>query len=182
VHDIESPESLAWAELQRRGSIRPRYLKGLQAEISAELARCLDPVIHEQDIRPYGAIVTREVPHLERLGRIVDTTGLKGDVIASLADGRHSLVLITSLRGLVAHMHVHLLPLSVEAERSWRVQSGWENGHLHQFLGDQDRASSIRNLQERIDRRWTEDEQRAAHTALLIDRVGKLRTRLERRA
>ena len=30
--DPESPESLAWAELLRRGSIRPRYLKDLQAE------------------------------------------------------------------------------------------------------------------------------------------------------
>jgi hypothetical protein len=73
---------------------RPRYLKGLQPEIAAELARCLDSFVHEQDIRPYGAIVAREMPHLERLGRIVDTQGLQADVIASLADGRHSLVLV----------------------------------------------------------------------------------------
>ena len=32
--DTESPESLAWAELQRRGSIRPRYLRGIEAEIA----------------------------------------------------------------------------------------------------------------------------------------------------
>ena len=47
-------------------------MKDLQHEISAELARCLDPVVHEQDIRPYGAIVCRELPHLEHLGRIIE--------------------------------------------------------------------------------------------------------------
>ena len=87
-------------------------------------------------------------------------------------------VLITSLRGLVAHMHVHLLPLNDGTERAWRAHSGWEKGHLHQFLGDQDLATSIQNLQERIDQDWTEDEQRAAHTLLLSDRVRKLRARL----
>ena len=60
MHDTESPESLAWAELQRRGSIRDRYTRGLRDEISAELARCLDPFVHEQDIRPYGAMIARE--------------------------------------------------------------------------------------------------------------------------
>ena len=34
------------------------------------------------------------MPHLERLGRIVDTTGLSREVIRSLADARHSLVLV----------------------------------------------------------------------------------------
>lgn len=94
MSDAESPEALAWAELQRRGSIRPRYLRNLEDEVGSELARCLDPFVHEQDIRPYGAIVAREMPHLERLGRIVDTGGLSRDVIRSLADARHSLVLI----------------------------------------------------------------------------------------
>lgn len=94
MNDIESPQSLAWAELQRRSSIRPRYLKGLQPEISTELSRCLEPFVHELQIRPYGAIVAREMPHLERFGRIVDTTGLDVDVIASLADGRHTLMLV----------------------------------------------------------------------------------------
>jgi DNA integrity scanning protein DisA with diadenylate cyclase activity len=94
MSDAESPESLAWAELQRRGSIRPRYLRNLEDEVGSELARCLDPFVHEQEIRPYGAIVAREMPHLERLGRIVDTTGLSREVIRSLADARHSLVLV----------------------------------------------------------------------------------------
>src|SRR3954469_23366282 len=92
--DAESPEALAWAELQRRSSIQPRYLRDLETEIARELARCLDPVVHEQDIRPYGAIVAREVPHVDRLGRILDTSGLAADVIRSLADGVHSLMLV----------------------------------------------------------------------------------------
>ena len=70
-HDLDSPDALAWAELQRRGSINPRYLKDLEPEIAAELARCFEPVIHEQDIRPYGAIVARESPNVEQLGRLL---------------------------------------------------------------------------------------------------------------
>ncbi len=124
MHDIESPESLAWAELQRRGSIRPRYLKGLQSEISAELARCLDPFVHEQDIRPYGAIVAREMPHLERLGRIVDTSGLKADVIASLADGRHSLVLV--VKGLPPQLL--LLHERMDTDQDYASHAVWVDG------------------------------------------------------
>jgi len=54
--DAESHEALAWTELQRRGSIRECYTRGLEEEIAAELARCFDPFVHEQDIRPYGAM------------------------------------------------------------------------------------------------------------------------------
>jgi len=92
--DFESPEALAWAELQRRGSIRPQYLQGLEEDIAAELARCLDPFIFEQNVRPYGAIVAREMPHLERLGRMLDTDRLDVDVIRSLADGQSTFVLL----------------------------------------------------------------------------------------
>src|SRR5437762_11585863 len=92
IDDLASPESLAWAELQRRGSIRPHYLKGLQEEISAELARCLHPIVHEQSIRPYGAIVSRETPHLDRLGTVIPTDDVDRDVMRSLADGHHSIV------------------------------------------------------------------------------------------
>ena len=41
---METPESLAWAELERRGAVRSRYLRDLKDEISAELARCFDPL------------------------------------------------------------------------------------------------------------------------------------------
>ena len=33
ISDPESPEALAWAELQRRGTLRPRYLQGLEEEM-----------------------------------------------------------------------------------------------------------------------------------------------------
>ena len=91
--DLDTPEALAWAGFKRRGSIRPRYLKDLRPEISEALARCLDPFVHEQAIRPYGAIVCREEPHLEHLGRIIEVDGFPRDVIDSLADGRHAFVL-----------------------------------------------------------------------------------------
>src|SRR5262249_6128969 len=94
IDDAESPEALAWAELQRRGSIRERYTRGLQDAIAAELARCLDPFVHEQDIRPYGAMIARETPHLERLGRIVEPGGVAPEVLRSMADGVHSVVLL----------------------------------------------------------------------------------------
>jgi DNA integrity scanning protein DisA with diadenylate cyclase activity len=122
--DVESPESLAWAELQRRGSIRPRYLRGLQDEISAELARCLDPFVHEQDIRPYGAIVARDMPHLDRLGRLVPTAGLDDEVLRSLADGRHSLVL--NVKGTPPQLL--LLNEGMDTDQDYASHAVWVDG------------------------------------------------------
>jgi DNA integrity scanning protein DisA with diadenylate cyclase activity len=50
--------------------------------------------MHERSIRPYGAIVCRELPHLDHLGRVLPSEGLAADVLRSLADGRHALMLI----------------------------------------------------------------------------------------
>jgi DisA bacterial checkpoint controller nucleotide-binding len=124
THDIESPESLAWAELQRRGSIRERYTRGLQDEISSELARCLDPFVHEQDIRPYGAIVARETPHLDRLGRIIDTGAVPVEVVRSMADGVHSLVLV------VKHELPRLLLLHerMDTDQDYASHAVWVDG------------------------------------------------------
>jgi hypothetical protein len=124
VHEPETPESLAWAELQRRGSIRPRYLKELRDEVSAELARCLDPFIHEQYIRPYGAIVSRETPHLDRLGKLVPTDGLDADVIRSLADGRHSVVL--NVKGEPPRLL--LLNESMDTDQDYASHAVWVDG------------------------------------------------------
>ena len=124
IHDIESPESLAWAELQRRGSVRSRYVRGLQDEIAAELARCLDPFVHEQDIRPYGAIVAREQPHLDRLGRIINTGDLPLDVIRSLADGIHSVVLI--VKGKPPQLL--LLHESMDTDQDYASHAVWVDG------------------------------------------------------
>jgi DNA integrity scanning protein DisA with diadenylate cyclase activity len=122
--DPESPESLAWAELQRRGSIRPRYLRGLEEPIAAELARCLDPFVHEQDIRPYGAIVAREQPHLDRLGRIIDTSGLSLDVVRSLADGINSVVLL--VKGEAPRLL--LLHESMDTDQDYASHAVWVDG------------------------------------------------------
>jgi DNA integrity scanning protein DisA with diadenylate cyclase activity len=122
--DAESPESLAWAELERRGSIRPRYLRGLEEEIAVELARCLDPFVHEQDTRPYGAIVARETPHLDRLGRIVHTDGLPIDVIRSLADGTHSVVLVVKNQP----PDLLLLHESMDTDQDYASHAVWVDG------------------------------------------------------
>ncbi len=124
MRDLESPESLAWAELQRRGSIQPRYLKDLEREVSRELARCLDPFVHEQVIRPYGAMVCRETPQLERLGRIVETGSLPADVIESLADGRHSFVL--AAKGQPPRLL--LLGEGIDTDQDYASRAMWIDG------------------------------------------------------
>jgi len=122
--DPESSGSLAWAELQRRGSIRPQYLRNLQAEVSTELARCLDPFVHELEIRPYGAIVARESPHLDRIGRIVNTDGLTPDVVRSLADGRHSVVLVVKDQP----PQLLLLHESMDTDQDYASRAVWVDG------------------------------------------------------
>jgi len=124
MNEAESAEALAWAELQRRGSIHARYTRGLEEEIAAELARCLDPFVHEQDIRPYGAIVAREVPHLERLGRVMDTGGLTPDIVRSLADGVHSLVL--AVKGEPPRLL--LLNESIDTDQEYASHAVWVDG------------------------------------------------------
>lgn len=124
THDTESPESLAWAELQRRGSLRERYTRGLEPEIAAELARCLDPFVHEQDIRPYGVMIARELPHLERLGRVIATAGVPPDVVRSMADGIHSVVL------RVKHEQPELVLLHerMDSDQDYASHAVWVDG------------------------------------------------------
>lgn len=122
--DLDTPEGLAWAELQRRGSIHPRYLKDLREDVSRELARCLDPFVHEQDIRPYGAMVCRETPQLERLGRIVESGALGPDVIHGLADGRHSFVL--AVNG--ARPRLLLLDEGIDTDQDYASRAMWIDG------------------------------------------------------
>jgi hypothetical protein len=124
IFDTESPETLAWAELQRRGSIPPRYLRDLETEIASELARCLDPFVHELCIRPYGAIVAREMPHLDRLGRVRETTGVPRDVIRSMADGRQSLVLV--VKGQAPQLL--LLHERMDTDQDYASHAVWVDG------------------------------------------------------
>ncbi len=124
MSDVDTVEALAWAELGRHGSIPGRYLRDLKDEVSAELARCLDPKVHEQEIRPYGAIVCRETPHLESLGRIVNTDGLAHKVIRSLADGRHSLVIVEKGRPL----RLLLLHEGLDTDQDYASRAVWVDG------------------------------------------------------
>jgi len=124
ISDPESHEALAWAELQRRGTLRPRYLQGLEEEIAAELARCFDPFIFEQAIRPYGAIVAREMPHLARLGRIVNTAGLTPDVVRSLADGQSTFVLVVKDEPL----QLLLTDERIDTEQDYASHAAWVDG------------------------------------------------------
>jgi len=121
---VETPESLAWAELQRRGSIRARYLTGLQEEISSELARCLDPSVFEGKVRPYGAIVARERPFVDRLGRLVNIDGLEPDVIRSLADGQHSFVLVAKGEPL----QLLLMHQRMDTDQDYASHAAWIDG------------------------------------------------------
>jgi hypothetical protein len=124
IDDHTSPESLAWAELQQRGSIRPHYLRDLREEVASELARCLDPFVHEQAIRPYGAIISRELPHLERLGTVIPTDGLEPHVIRGLADGHHSVVLI--VKGEAPRLL--LLNESMATDQEYASHAVWVDG------------------------------------------------------
>jgi len=89
----ETAESVAWAEFRRHASIARKYLAGLEAAFCQELARCLDPYVHERLIRSYGAIVCRELPAVAHLGRLLDVAGMAPDVLRACADGRKALVL-----------------------------------------------------------------------------------------
>jgi len=124
IHDLDSPEALAWAELQRRGSIRSRYLAGLEREIAAELARAFDPFVFEQKIRPYGAIVAREMPHLERLGRLVTVADLSPEVVRSLADGQSTFVLIVKGEPLM----LLLMHERMDTDQDYASHAAWIDG------------------------------------------------------
>ena len=104
--------------------MRSRYLHGLEEEVAAELARCLDPFIFEQTIRPYGAIVAREMPHLERLGRVVNTTDLPPEVIRSLADGRSTFVLVVKGEPL----RLLLTDERMDTDQDYASHAAWVDG------------------------------------------------------
>ncbi len=120
----ESAESLAWAEFRRHVSIGRQYLAGLEAEFCGELARCLDPYVHERRVRSYGAIVCRELPELTHLGRLVETADMHPDVIRSCADGRKAVALV------VKGEPVRLLAFHEEAdtEQDYASLAAWIEG------------------------------------------------------
>jgi diadenosine tetraphosphate (Ap4A) HIT family hydrolase len=44
-------------------------------------------------------------------------------------------ILLASLRGDVKHFHIHMIPLYKNEEAEWRKVTGYENGHLMEFIG-----------------------------------------------
>ncbi|HMD34708.1 MAG TPA: diadenylate cyclase [Vicinamibacterales bacterium] len=124
TEDSDSAQAIVWAELERRGSINPRYLVDIEGEIAAELVRCFEPVIHEQDVRPYGAIVARERPNIEQLGRLLPTDGLPDDVIHSLADGRQTLTIVAKGQRL----ELLLLNEPMDTEQDFASHAVWVDG------------------------------------------------------
>ncbi|MCU1386434.1 MAG: hypothetical protein JWL71_5131, partial [Acidobacteria bacterium] len=72
----------------------------------------------------YGAIIARETPHLERLGRVVDTDGLTLDVIRSLADGIHSVVLVVEGEP----PRLLLLHDSMDTDQDYASHAMWVDG------------------------------------------------------
>jgi diadenosine tetraphosphate (Ap4A) HIT family hydrolase len=94
------------------------------------------------------------------------------------AEYRASNVLVSSLRGSVPHVHLHLVPLVPEVEAAWRQHTGWEKGHLHEFLGHHENVCFVRNLRERLDKGWTTDEQISDHAERLSEQTKRLREAL----
>ena len=121
---VESAEALAWAEFQRYASIGRKYLDGLERPFAAELARCLDPHVHERRVRSYGAIVARELPHLTHLGRLADTGEMSPELLRSCADGRKAMALVVGdepPRLLVLHA-------AIETDQDYAARAAWVEG------------------------------------------------------
>jgi diadenosine tetraphosphate (Ap4A) HIT family hydrolase len=86
-------------------------------------------------------------------------------------------ILFSSLRGSIAHFHVHLFPLWPQEEDSWRKEKGlgYEKGHLLEFLGEQEKKAAEAANTDRLTRKITEGLQRQEITERLKPVVEDLR-------
>ncbi len=86
-------------------------------------------------------------------------------------------ILLSSLRVQDPHFHVHLFPVSEDAEQRWRDSKGseYEAGHFHEFLGDQERAAFRDQALERLTNGWSTAEQRLERTSRLTPHAAALR-------
>ena len=88
-------DASAWAELARRSSLRARAdVRNVRTELSHELALCLEPEVHENLIRPYGAIVCAEMPNVGSAEGSLPRVSLAEPVLRTVADGRHGFALV----------------------------------------------------------------------------------------
>lgn len=73
-------------------------------------------------------------------------------------------VLFASLRGSLRHIHLHLVPLWAEEETAWRRWRGgdafYERGHLMEYMGFLEERGDRRAIAERLEKGWSEDDQR----------------------
>jgi diadenosine tetraphosphate (Ap4A) HIT family hydrolase len=86
-------------------------------------------------------------------------------------------ILFSSLRGDIAHFHVHLIPLWANDEDSWRKGKGdgYKRGHLMEFLGNLEKQGDEEVEHELRTRQITMDELRREITEELKPEVEELR-------
>jgi|GEM_PF-1566758 len=86
-------------------------------------------------------------------------------------------ILFSSLRGDIAHFHIHLLPLWADEEDSWRKSKSddYKKGHLQEFLGDQEKSAAETAKNDRLTRKIEEDQQIRENTEKLKPLVEELR-------
>jgi diadenosine tetraphosphate (Ap4A) HIT family hydrolase len=86
-------------------------------------------------------------------------------------------ILLSSLRVQDPHFHLHLFPVSEDAEQRWREGKGpeYKSGHFHEFLGDHERDAFRDLALERQTNGWSATEQRLAHTLKLVPHAAELR-------
>ena len=94
---------------------------------------------------------SREMPHLERLGRLIATVGVPPDVVRSMADGVHGVALVVSQRAAAPPSPARARSIRIRTTR--RTPSGWtasscattarRRAHRHRQLGDAGRGTPL---------------------------------------
>jgi hypothetical protein len=91
-------------------------------------------------------------------------------------------ILFSSLRGDIAHFHVHLFPLRAAEEDSWRKRKSdecksddYKKGHLLEFLGYLEKTAADKFKKDRETRKIEEDQQIRENTEKLKPVVEDLR-------
>ncbi len=84
-------------------------------------------------------------------------------------------ILLASLRGDIPHFHIHLVPLWPEDEQCWRRVTGYNKGHLMEFLGSLEKRHNFLTLECEAKERKDEETQRTESTLQMAPEIQKLR-------
>jgi len=129
-----------------------------------------------------GHTILAAKPSSSRCPKRMDRRTLKGvdaalPLVVAVLKARYGIpdVLVSSLRGLVSHVHFHLIPRGNVDEQTWRNVQGLKKGRLFQFLGYLEVKGLAGAEQERLDRGWDEGRQRRAVTRSLQPDIRRLR-------